>query len=539
MKEREIDRQNRQWLFQEQAGSWARWAAILLLAVYLLIHPEISFSRAVPYLAVVVAALLANVGLWLAPPPLLQSIRARKLSLWFDLFLNTALILLSGGRQSNFFYLYLLTIFWAALSYGRAAAGQMAGAALLSYITALVLAGQWVWDSVGLFDLLMKAVVLALTAYWGGIISDHQHQLLNRHRELTRLAEDWSRTASDIQSAAMYGLGALLSSSRSIEETLNLTLDAVEDILKADRCSILLLDKASNELVLRAARGMRAGAVGKLRLRSDQGLAGEALRTGKPVNVPDTDLEPLFVPSPSGYEKIRSMLVVPLLVRDNRLGVINISSVKKKRVFTSKEMMAIGLVADYAALALENAGLLEEKERQAITDGLTGLYNYRYFKNRLSELVERYQGRPARISLIWMDLDHFKEYNDTFGHIKGSEVLKRLAGIISDCVKGREAVVTRYGGDEFAVILPGMGGREAGRIAEEIRKAIYRTDFAPGGRGYQRISASIGLAVFPDDARDANALVEKADQAMYYAKERGRNKVACWRKNNIELRRKT
>lgn len=538
MKERESKNQDQQLLFQERAGYWVRWAAILLFAVYVFIHSEISVSGRAPYLAVIAAALLVNVGPWLIWPSQMESVRRWRLSLWFDLVLATAMILLSGGRQSSFFFLYLLTIFWAALSHGRAAAGQMAGVSLFCYLVVLMIGGQWAWDPYSLFDLLVKAVVLALTAYWGGIISDHQHQLLNRHRELTRLAEDWSRTASDIQSAAMYGLGALLSSSRSIEETLSLTLDAVEDILKADRCSILLLDKDSNELVLRAARGVRAGAVGKLRLKSDQGLAGEALRSGKPVNVPDTDLESRFVPSPSGYEKIKSMLVVPLLVRERRLGVINISAVKRKRIFTDKELAAIELVANYAALALENAGLLEEKEREAITDGLTGLYNYRYFKNRLTELIEQYRKRQGRISLIWMDLDHFKEYNDTFGHIKGSEVLKKLAGILSTTVGDREKVISRYGGDEFAVILPGMGNREGLRIAEEIRKAIYRADFAPGGRGYQRISASLGLAVFPDDAQDPTNLVERADQAMYYAKEKGRNRIACWRKNNIELRKK-
>lgn len=538
MKERESKNQDQQLLFQERAGYWVRWAAILLFAVYVFIHSEISVSGRAPYLAVIAAALLVNVGPWLIWPSQMESVRRWRLSLWFDLVLATAMILLSGGRQSSFFFLYLLTIFWAALSHGRAAAGQMAGVSLFCYLVVLMIGGQWAWDPYSLFDLLVKAVVLALTAYWGGIISDHQHQLLNRHRELTRLAEDWSRTASDIQSAAMYGLGALLSSSRSIEETLSLTLDAVEDILKADRCSILLLDKDSNELVLRAARGVRAGAVGKLRLKSDQGLAGEALRSGKPVNVPDTDLESRFVPSPSGYEKIKSMLVVPLLVRERRLGVINISAVKRKRIFTDKELAAIELVANYAALALENAGLLEEKEREAITDGLTGLYNYRYFKNRLTELIEQYRKRQGRISLIWMDLDHFKEYNDTFGHIKGSEVLKKLAGILSTTLGDREKVISRYGGDEFAVILPGMGNREGLRIAEEIRKAIYRADFAPGGRGYQRISASLGLAVFPDDAQDPTNLVERADQAMYYAKEKGRNRIACWRKNNIELRKK-
>jgi diguanylate cyclase (GGDEF)-like protein len=226
------------------------------------------------------------------------------------------------------------------------------------------------------------------------------------------------------------------------------------------------------------------------------------------------------------------MLVVPLLVNEHRVGVINISSVKQPRSFNQRELSAIKLVATYAALALENAGILEEKEREATTDGLTGLFNYRYFQKRLEEMTLA----GGRLCLIWMDLDFFKEYNDTFGHLKGSEVLKRLAGIISDAMENRDSLVSRYGGDEFAVIVPGARIGEGLEEAERIRKNIYQTDFADGRPGAKRISASIGVAAYPDDAKDYRELVEKADQAMYLAKEKGKNRIAHWQKGKIELR---
>lgn len=531
---KQFERQYNQALagFQEKAAFWVRWAVLFLAAMTLALAPESVGVGSGALMAVMAAAAALNLALLFSPKALLKFLRRWWISLWFDLLLATLLVAFTGGAASRFFYLYFLAIFWAALSGSRLAAVRAAAAALLCYFAVLGLRGGPGWGAAGLYDLFFKVFLLSLTAYWAGLISDQQKRWMSRHRELVRAAEDWSKTASDIQSAAMFGIGALLSSSKSIEETLGLTLDAVEDILKADRCSILLLDKATNELVLRAARGTRAGAVGKLRLRSDQGLAGQVLRTGRPLNVPDTDREPLFVPSPQGYDKIRSMLVVPLLVSDHRVGVINISSVKQPRSFSDRELGAIKLVADYAALALENAGILEEKEREATTDGLTGLHNYRYFQRGLEEMISA----GGQLALIWMDLDFFKEFNDAFGHLKGSEVLRRLAGIIPAAMENKGSVVSRYGGDEFAVIVPGAKTREGLEEAERIRKAIHQTDFSEGRKGAKRISASIGLACHPGDAREPRELVEKADQAMYLAKERGKNRIAYWRKGKIEMR---
>jgi diguanylate cyclase (GGDEF)-like protein len=518
--------------YQERAAFWVRWAVLFLAAITLALAPEAVGRGFGALLAVMGAAAVLNLALLFSPKSVISFLRRWWISLWFDLLLATLLVAFTGGARSQFFYLYFLAIFWAALSGSRKAAVSTAAVSLVCYFLVLGLRRELGWETAGLYDLFFRVFLLSLTAYWAGLISDQQKRWMSRHRELARLAEDWSKAASDIQSAALFGIGALLSSSKSIEETLGLTLDAVEDILKADRCSILLLDKGTDELVLRAARGTRAGAVGKLRLRSDQGLAGQALRTGQPLNVPDTDREPLFVPSPQGYDKIRSMLVVPLLVNEHRVGVINISSVKQPRSFNQRELSAIKLVATYAALALENAGILEEKEREATTDGLTGLFNYRYFQKRLEEMTLA----GGRLCLIWMDLDFFKEYNDTFGHLKGSEVLKRLAGIISDAMENRDSLVSRYGGDEFAVIVPGARIGEGLEEAERIRKNIYQTDFADGRPGAKRISASIGVAAYPDDAKDYRELVEKADQAMYLAKEKGKNRIAHWQKGKIELR---
>jgi diguanylate cyclase (GGDEF)-like protein len=524
---------NRDQRHLEVMSSWVRWAVLFLAVLLTVVHPEQLDYSGLGLVVVLALAAVYNLLIILAGAKVFDVLRRRPITLAFDLAFATLLIAFTGGSRSQFFYLYYLAVIWAALLGSRQGALKTAGASIILYFAVLLLRRELALDQLFLYDLFFKIGLLSLTAFWAGFISDQQKLWRLRHRELSRAADELTRTASNIQSVAMFGIGALISSSKNIEETLGLTLDAIEDIVKSDRCSILLLDFGTGELVLRAARGMRAGMVGKLRLRSDQGLAGEVLRTGIPKNVPDTDLEPMFVPSPKGYDKVHSMLVVPLMVREKRLGVINLSEVKGKREFTPGELSALKLIADYAALALENAGIMEEKEREATTDGLTGLYNYRYFWDELVLLLKDDKQHP--LSLIWMDLDHFKEYNDVFGHLKGSEILKRLGGIIGSALDGQSPVICRYGGDEFAVIIKNTDRASACRAAEAIRLSIYGTEFAQTRPDGKKLSASLGVACFPGDAKDGRELIEKADQAMYFAKEQGKNRVACWDRDKISL----
>jgi diguanylate cyclase (GGDEF)-like protein len=525
--------------FEERIAVWARWAVLFLAVLLLSLRPQETGARYFQAYLTIGAGMVYNLAVFMTGRNRWKFLKTLWLNLLFDLVFATLLIISTLGPQSQFFYLYYLAIFLAAISGNRWTAMQAATLAGVMYLTGLGLSGELHWDRLSLYDLLFKGGLLALAAFWAGMLSDQQKGWQKRNRELSRMADQWSKTATDIQSAALFGMGALLSSSHNIEETLNLTLDAVEDLLGADRCSILLLDQGTDELVLRASRGVRAGAVGKLRLKSDQGVAGQALRTGQPQNIPDTDKEPLFVPSPKHYKnRIRSMLVVPLIVGEKRIGVINISEVRASRVFTAGEMSSIKLVASYTALALLNAGIMEEKEREATTDDLTGLHNYRHFSEEFSRRLGAWRPGDPPLSLIWMDLDHFKEYNDNFGHLKGSEILKRLGGILKTAVGMPEAVYFRYGGDEFAVILPGAGRSQAVEKAEKVRALISRTEFAERRPEGRQLSASIGVATCPDNGRGYRELVERADQAMYYAKENGKNRVAFWQSNAMTINRR-
>ncbi|MDI6689394.1 MAG: GGDEF domain-containing protein [Actinomycetota bacterium] len=171
-------------------------------------------------------------------------------------------------------------------------------------------------------------------------------------------------------------------------------------------------------------------------------------------------------------------------------------------------------------------------ERLSIHDKLTGLYNYSYFIDRLNEEVKRADRFGMPLSLIMIDIDHFKEFNDTFGHVKGNKLLNRLAKIIRRRLRDID-IVARYGGEEFAVLLPGVA-KEAGIVAERIRKAVEAEEFE-GDVENPRVKKTIsaGVAIYPYNAGDDTELIVNADQALYSAKESGRNRVCIYSRESV------
>jgi len=178
------------------------------------------------------------------------------------------------------------------------------------------------------------------------------------------------------------------------------------------------------------------------------------------------------------------------------------------------------------AIGLQKALLYEKVQRLSITDGLTKLYSYRYFRQRLDEelvLAKRYS---SVLSLLMLDIDHFKKYNDTFGHLAGDQVLQDVARIIRECAEASH-LVARYGGEEMVLLAPETDRERAAALAEKVRKSIEEKVFETG-KVSSGVTVSIGLAVCPRDARAALDLVSRADQALYAAKAEGRNRVVLY-----------
>ncbi len=167
--------------------------------------------------------------------------------------------------------------------------------------------------------------------------------------------------------------------------------------------------------------------------------------------------------------------------------------------------------------------IINRMEQLAITDGMTGLYNHRYFQESLERELDRADRLKQSLTLLLLDIDHFKKINDTSGHPAGDFILKSLAVLLKETAR-KVDILARYGGEEFAALLPGIDLKNARKTAERWRKKVQSTTFKRDKQSFS-ITVSIGMAAFPDDAASKKELIEKADRALYLAKESGRNQV--------------
>ena len=218
-------------------------------------------------------------------------------------------------------------------------------------------------------------------------------------------------------------------------------------------------------------------------------------------------------------------MVAPIISKKQIRGLIGVGHKMNNELFTQPEQELFSLLAHFISVAFSNSILYQKMEQISVTDGLTGLHNYRYFKKRLDDEMERAARYNHSLSLVLFDVDHFKNFNDTLGHPAGDEALKTVANILKSTIR-KSDIAVRYGGEEFCVILPEAEIGSAYNFAERLRKHIEKYRFEeervqPGGK----LTVSIGVASFPQDADSAQQLLEKADAALYKAKGSGRNKT--------------
>jgi diguanylate cyclase (GGDEF)-like protein len=190
-------------------------------------------------------------------------------------------------------------------------------------------------------------------------------------------------------------------------------------------------------------------------------------------------------------------------------------------------MATLEILVNQATAQLSNAILHEKVQRVAITDGLTGLYNHRYFQERLSHELKRALRQEQPVSLLLLDIDHFKKVNDDYGHPFGDEVLKRISRELSNVARDID-LVARYGGEEFVVILGNAGRRDCKKVAERIRKKVEALSFDCEGETV-KTTVSLGGATFPEDGKTKEELIRHADQALYHSKHAGRNRYTAFK----------
>ncbi|HUG56352.1 MAG TPA: sensor domain-containing diguanylate cyclase [Candidatus Limnocylindrales bacterium] len=321
-----------------------------------------------------------------------------------------------------------------------------------------------------------------------------------------------------ISVAESFAAAAIRPSQLRSDRLLSSAVDLVRTGLGARRASGMLVDVEAQEVWVKKmyAEGVEARA-SRQRARVGEGVAGYVAETGRALVLTDIRDHPRFAGGTrrSGYET-PSLLSVPVVIQGQVRAVLNASDRLDGRPFDERDVAFMSGLARHVALCLEY-GLFERRARaQAMTDALTGLLNRRYFEERLAREVARARRRGGGLALLMLDLNEFKAFNDSYGHVEGDRVLAEAARVVRDVV-GRRGIVCRYGGDEFTVLLPDRSRAEAERIAHEIEEGIAEHRFAGGARGL-RLTISIGISAVAGDVKTAQDLVGGADSAMYERK---------------------
>ena len=343
-------------------------------------------------------------------------------------------------------------------------------------------------------------------------------------KELVVLNKERQRLTKEL--SALRLIISEINSTLDLDRVLDLIIQKAIQVVEAERGSLMLFDHKTEELYVKSSIGLSKKTVSAVRIKPGEGIAGWVFKEAKPLLIKEGAKDIRFKKFDEIKEELKSIISVPLKIRDQVIGVINVDNKRKGDFFNKDDLLLLSTFANQAAIAIQNARLHQQMKNLAITDGLTGLYNFRYLKGRLEEEVKRAQRYKRPLALIMADIDCFKKYNDTFGHLEGNRVLKSLAHILKVNVREID-IVGRYGGEEFIIILPEANQEEAREIAERIRLKVEKYKFVNNKdqSDEKKITLSLGVtSCFQEDISPQN-LIYKVDQALYQAKGKGRNRV--------------
>jgi diguanylate cyclase (GGDEF)-like protein len=329
------------------------------------------------------------------------------------------------------------------------------------------------------------------------------------------------------QLKALIGVGKAVTSSLEIGEVLKRIMEQISTLLDPSDWSLLLVDPEQGDLYFEIAVGEAGEGIMGKRLAFGEGIAGWVAREQEPVMVPDVSVDPRFsnrFDEVTDY-KTGNILAVPLVFQGNTLGVIELVSKAGSIAYGEEELDLLTPFADFAAIAIANARNFEKIEQLSILDECTPLYNSRYLYQALEREVARSRRYSHPLSLVFIDLDYFKGINDTHGHLAGTRLLYEVGELLLSTFRHSD-MVFRYGGDEFVALLPETSRDKACNGALRFWHLLREREFLVDENLNVRLSASIGVASYPDDADDPKTLLQAADNAMYAAKTAGRDRVA-------------
>jgi diguanylate cyclase (GGDEF)-like protein len=371
----------------------------------------------------------------------------------------------------------------------------------------------------------INRLLRSVSAEPGSRIGSGEHQT---HREMA-ISADLERVTKELEQrlrerAMLFDVLRESTTSQNLDSVLEMLARRLGEVLRFREVAVLLKDEGE-AFRIRAAWGFKApdAVIGRV-LEPGEGLTGEAMKSGKPVLVKDVNAAPDYLAFWGEVARTGSFMSVPIRAGGEIIGMLALTRPPTEPL-TDTESKLVSAIADQAALAIQNARLFARLEDLSTHDELTGLPNRRYFKDRLArELAEsRRYGHPLSVMVI--DVDHFKKLNDREGHVAGDEALVAVARTLRATLREVD-MVARYGGEEFVVILARTSEPDAVKVGEKLREAVttIRTD-ATAGQPLGHLSVSIGVAQLAE-GEDALSLVQRADRAVYVSKKEGRNRVS-------------
>jgi diguanylate cyclase (GGDEF)-like protein len=322
-----------------------------------------------------------------------------------------------------------------------------------------------------------------------------------------------------------HDVAKALTSSLDLDSILQTIMEKMAEYFRPDTWSLLMVDEQKDELYFAIAVGEKSEALKDVRLKVGEGIAGWVAKHGECVISNDVDRDPRFSKRADELTKMEthSLIAVPLRSRLRVLGVIQLVNVDRAQ-FGEQEVFFLQALCDYAAIAIENARWVERIQELTITDDCTGLFNARHLYKTLETEVYRSARFGYEFSVLFIDLDHFKQVNDTHGHLIGSKLLAEIGYLVKAQLRLIDFAF-RYGGDEFVVLLPQTSKDQALVVAKRLQEAMRASSFCRDEGLNLNVRASIGLATYPHDARDAHDVIRQADEMMYLVKNTTRDNI--------------
>ena len=360
----------------------------------------------------------------------------------------------------------------------------------------------------------------------------HFNDLLEeKNQEIERTNQELRIHLREI--SMLLQLNQVMNSTLEVSVMFDRTLNLLRDFIGSSNLVLFLYHPETEELTARKAVGAEANIYSSSSFKLNEGITGTAALNKELIYLHDINKDERYLHYKSGLRDKGSLISAPIVARDQLLGVLNLHKAVTAG-FNETDLQLIRATTNQLAVAIENSQLYEKTRLLSNTDELTNIANRRYFQVILRREFAHAQRFNTFFSVIMIDIDHFKRFNDTFGHINGDLILTRVATVLLQNTRGVDQVA-RFGGEEFIVLLSNTNKEGAVLVAEKLREAVAAEDFVLSGRADEKIaekvSISLGIAGYPNDSTDLEVLIKKADRALYAAKAAGRNRALCWQED--------